>query len=231
MNLINLNGNSLNFKYLFIITHLIPIVTLLICFNITVFYNYTNAIRTHCRNFNYLPSISVITGDFYPQRFISLSLLIIYIGPRLFISYWYHLKFLINRNILKRRFHNVMVYMTFYFNILELIFSFLSICITTSISDFLHVFCFFHVVLFSTLYIIISTILCYMTSATTLKNKQRCMVVYLICISFLLYFNHRHLYYCDVLAFTYFSFYEYVLFFSNYYYHFLAYFELNIKYD
>jgi hypothetical protein len=228
MNIAFLNIKRIRFKYFFTLTHAIPSVTLLICFTITLTWNHTNAVKTHCRNFNYLPSISVVTGDFYPQKYISLTLLTIYIGPRLFLSYWYYFKCFLHRNVTKKKDYRLLNYAAFYLNVLEITFSFLTIAITTHLSNSLHIFSFSQVVLYSTLNIIITTILCQMRNTITLKSKQRCMIVYLLSITFLLYFNHRHLYYCDVLAFTYFSYYEYILLFSNHYYHFLAYYEINM---
>ncbi|XP_021938242.1 post-GPI attachment to proteins factor 2-like [Zootermopsis nevadensis] len=94
-----MEGNSLcnktavffmiSFRQLCIVTVSLPLCALLICFVTAYIFQQDDIHETHCRVYNVIPSISAITG-ISPQRYLWRVCVAFHIGPRVIIASMYH---------------------------------------------------------------------------------------------------------------------------------------------
>lgn len=211
---------AISFKKLCLATVSLPLVSLLVCFVTANIFQQDDIHETHCRVYNVLPSISAITGV-SPQRYLWRISIALHIGPRLVIASVYHsyyykiLKAIedVPVRILGCRLLNL----CYWINIAEVA----ALCGVTYISNrenyALHEKIFIVFMISSLTYMMAAVRLCRLITpnAQSLQYKQALFVISLVSTVGLIIFFLKHRLLCHDLAFSWFSFCEYVIASAN----------------
>uniref|UniRef100_A0A1I8Q8Q1 CWH43-like N-terminal domain-containing protein n=1 Tax=Stomoxys calcitrans TaxID=35570 RepID=A0A1I8Q8Q1_STOCA len=224
-----------SFHRICVVTALLPLVTLFTCFVTAYVFQYDDVHETHCRVYNIVPSISAITGV-SPQRYFWRFSIALHLGPRLPIAFIYKNYYNSMLAKLKKQrpekvgnMETVVTIITI-LNCIEIA----SLGGVTYISNRENYP--MHEKIFIT-FMICS--LCHMLATiklngvihedhTELSQKQRDSIKWkkiLFAMSILstiglLIFFAKHRFYCHVLAFSWFAFFEYLIAIANMFFHF-----------
>ncbi|XP_004529775.1 post-GPI attachment to proteins factor 2-like [Ceratitis capitata] len=224
-----------SFHQICVVTALLPLVTLFICFVTAYVFQYDDVHETHCRVYNIVPSISAITGV-SPQRYFWRLSIALHIGPRLPIAFVYKNFYRsMLSNLQQRQPHlvpkaDLMIKLILVLNLIEVS----SLGGVTYISNRENYP--IHEKIFIT-FMVCS--LCYMLATIKLheilfedeskllpmqresiKWKRILFITSILSTVGLLVFFAKHRFYCHDLAFSWFAFFEYVIAIANMLFHF-----------
>ncbi|XP_061400037.1 post-GPI attachment to proteins factor 2-like, partial [Musca vetustissima] len=224
-----------SFHRICVVTALLPLATLFTCFVTAYVFQYDDVHETHCRVYNIVPSISAITGV-SPQRYFWRFSIALHLGPRIPIAFMYKNYY---RSMLaklqKERPEKVgklggLVTLIWILNCIEIA-SLGGVTYVSNRENYP-----VHERIFIT-FMVCS--LCHMLATiklngaihedhTELSQKQRDSIKWkkiLFAMSILstiglLIFFAKHRFYCHVLAFSWFAFFEYLIAIANMFFHF-----------
>ncbi|XP_031636511.1 post-GPI attachment to proteins factor 2-like [Contarinia nasturtii] len=228
----------LGFREICMVTAALPMVTLFICFVSAVVFQFDDVHETHCRVFNFIPSISAITGispNIYFWR-ISIAL---HVGPRFIIaicykSYYEHMLCHVKNPIVHSK-GTLYMKLAFWLHIVEIT----SLCGVTYISNrenyTLHEQVFIVFMVCSLCHMLIVIKLCQLLKneidvqrlphlilideEKSIKFKKILFNISIVCTVGLAVFFFKHRVYCHDLAFSAFAFCEYIIAVCNLAFH------------
>ncbi|XP_055333657.1 post-GPI attachment to proteins factor 2-like [Paramacrobiotus metropolitanus] len=232
----SLSGGLLKvrFETFAVITLSLPLLSLVACVFLSLYYDFERSVATHCNVANYLPSLSSSIGGFTPQRYIWRTGIAIHSAPRLFVAFLYLNFYRTSSAISHNRLLLRLAYLNFALNLLEnaalVILTYVSSTENYKIHEAMFV-CF---VAFSVCYMIDTLFLfwrlCREYSADTdLKKSLRYKFVFFVVnvsvFLISLYFFFRHNWYCEPGVYTMFAICEYLVVLSNIAFHGTAYLD------
>ena len=211
---------AISFRKLCVATVSLPLVTLLFCFVTANIFQSDDIHETHCRVYNVLPSISAITG-ISPQRYLWRISIALHIGPRLIIasvyhSYYYNMLKAIDDVPLKIM-GSRLLNLCYWLNIGEVA----ALCGVTYISNrenySVHEKIFIAFMISSLTYMLTAVRLGRIVTpnAQSLRYKQVLFIMSFVSTIGLVIFFLKHRLLCHDLAFSWFSFCEYVIACAN----------------
>lgn len=208
------------------------------CLFWSLYFDFKSTTQTHCRVANFLPSISAAIGDKSPQRYIWRFGVAIHAAPRILFIHLY-------RNFYTNIFHTRNVYFMYYlskiatlFNILEITALLVLSFVSSSENYAVHEKAFISFIIFSQLYMIVTVILISWIRKNVVEIDTRKLtrsfrykswlyLTNLIGLLLSLYFFERHMEYCEPYMYSYFALCEYVVVFSNVFFHLTASIDFN----
>ncbi|XP_076289391.1 post-GPI attachment to proteins factor 2-like isoform X1 [Lasioglossum baleicum] len=229
LNNVGTNKNSIymaiSLRKLCLATVSLPLLTLLVCFLTGYIFQQDDIHETHCRVYNVLPSISAITG-ISPQRYLWRITIALHIGPRLIItsvyySYYYNILKAIEDIPLKMK-GSRLLNLCYWLSMAEVA----TLCGVTYISNrenyAVHEKIFICFMISSLTYMLMAVRLSRLITpnAQSLQYKQALFVTSLVSTIGLVVFFLKHRLLCHDLAFSWFSFCEYVIASANMGFHF-----------
>lgn len=244
----NLNDNNLSIKFehhyissfslikLFKYTLSLPIFGFSFCVLYSLIYSFEKSTATHCRVNNYLPSTSAAIGTNSPQVFIWRLCIALHCGPRFLIAFIYKDHYMSALNLKNVSSGHFLINLIFYLNIIENMALVLLTFVSSKENYEFHEKSFITFLVTSELYMILTLILSkklILEAAYSIKEKSSFnrKLLFLIlnfssCIASA-YFFYRHNVYCETGVYTLFALCEYVVIFSNIFFHGTAILDFN----
>ncbi|XP_016919441.1 post-GPI attachment to proteins factor 2 [Apis cerana] len=209
----------LHFAKLAWFTVSLPFFAFLFCITWSVVYNFEHSTSTHCKVYNFLPSVSAAIGHYRPQRDVWKIAIALQAVVRILVLIMYRRYY--KEHIYKWA-QNICNVATVIYAIENI--SLISLSFWTSNENYV-----FHKVSFITFLItsVIHMQIAYYimrncrnitkesSEAISLKWKRRSMMLNLLCILFAAYFFYRHNKYCEPLVYSMFALSEYGVVLSN----------------
>ncbi|XP_065215616.1 post-GPI attachment to proteins factor 2-like isoform X2 [Planococcus citri] len=208
----------------------LPFFAFIFCVVWSILYNFEETTFTHCKVWNFLPSISAAIGNHMTQYIVWVTAVTLHSGPRfLFISiyYRYYLKMIKHQK-------QYIAKVACTLNVIENI-SLLGLTYLSSAGSYaIHEKCFITFMASSELYMLLTCILFRYHRKTntmdkfeafSLRMKTRLLIVNAISFSTAGYFFLRHNKYCEPGIYTLFAFFEYIVVLSNMAFHLTALFD------
>ncbi|BFZ14854.1 hypothetical protein BsWGS_17893 [Bradybaena similaris] len=226
---------DLNFPVLVAASCLLPLTGLVLCEVICVLFYFRQCTITICGSadevWNFLPSVSVATGQLAPQKYIWRIFIALHATPRFLIAAGYHsmhkLMFVGNKSLLMYRHLSNVAYFLHVLEVLALV----GLSFVSSAEDYdVHKVCFATFMLSATLHMMTVCVLhsfgkkAVQFSLTheekfSLKCKLILFVINALFFSAALYFFHRHNTYCEDGVYSLFGFCEIVVVMTNIAFH------------
>ncbi|CBY11211.1 unnamed protein product [Oikopleura dioica] len=199
-----------------------PSLAFLACLILSLWTDWQRSVFTECikdgkkhQPYNLLPSISMMISDRQPMELIWRAAIALHSFPRLFLGLFFRQKHL--HLIGNKRFVNLMY--IFYFSD---IFALLGLTYVQSNEWFLlHAFFFGSFVTASSFFMISALFCVPVVGQAAYRSRKRTFHLHLssILITMFLYVHHNST--CNDFVYTFFAFFEYIIVFSNIYFHFL----------
>ena len=235
---------DINLKHVCIFAIFMPIVAFFTCICISLLKDFEDSNKTHCKVRNLLPSISSAISRFYPQIAIWRLLIGIDSFPRYFIAYIYFKKYYLPKKDLFRYPHayECLIRIAFFIHLVELT-SLLLLSYVSSVEIFsVHKISFISFLTCSLIFMILTVATHFwpiherhkfsvFNEQKELKSKKLkigILFVYISCMLLSLYFYIRHNMYCEPYIYSFFSFFEYLIVFTNITYHSIIIYDLNL---
>ncbi|XP_018327341.1 post-GPI attachment to proteins factor 2 [Agrilus planipennis] len=209
----------------------VPFFSFVFCAVYSILYNFEKSTSSHCHVYNFLPSVSSIIGNFYPQKNIWQFAVIFQFIPRLLVANFY------------LKYHQEVLYpwtfccniLVCFLNVIENIALIILSFWTSSNSYAVHKFAFITFICVTECYMLIIWIMHKRfrrsqrntAEVKSLKLKKRILLLNLICIILAVYFFMRHNSFCEPYVYSAFAFFEYVIVLSNMAFHMTAYLDFS----
>ncbi|XP_064481969.1 post-GPI attachment to proteins factor 2-like [Ornithodoros turicata] len=223
---------QVHFRRLAVGTVMLPLFSFIFCVIWSLIHNFKSVTATHCKVWNFLPSISAAIGSYTPQIYVWRMGIALHSAPRLLVSFMY-----------RRYYHNLLAdspgyqslgTVAFVLNVVENL-CLLGLTNISSSEDYpAHekLFCTF--VISSSLYMLLSVKLpSYIRRQLTpmerksLKTKKTFAVASIIAAVIATYFFLRHNWHCEAGMYSMFALSEYIVVLSNMGFHMTAYWDFH----
>ncbi|XP_071786278.1 post-GPI attachment to proteins factor 2-like [Asterias amurensis] len=207
-------------RTLTLVTSSLPLLGFIICVLISFFKDFEGVNYTHCRVYNFLPSISASIGGFTPQRYIWRVAVAFHTTPRFLFAFMYynwHRQGTQNWN--KNSKYRTLCQANLGVNLAELC-CLLGLTYVSSEEDYkTHEKCFIFFVVFGFIYMVTTCCLCHMRKAPMIRRSRRlkhyAFIAFVLSICGFSYFFLRHNLYCEPYVYSMFAFCEYISVVSN----------------
>ncbi|XP_041356768.1 post-GPI attachment to proteins factor 2-like [Gigantopelta aegis] len=234
----SINGVLLNVSMLkyAIITVSLPAVSLFVCFVTAFLWRFDDVNDTQCNVTNFIPSISAVTG-ITPQTYLWRVGVALHSTPRFIVAIMYYNYYASRIDNISKKYQNLyskVMRLNFWLNIIENS-SLVGVTYITNRENYpVHEKIFIVFMVASLCYMLVNTILFrWSRSSNVLKGDElysytwkKIMFVSICSATIgLLYFFYLHRRFCEPGAFSWFSFCEYVIAYTNMGYHLTAYYE------
>ncbi|XP_032666018.1 post-GPI attachment to proteins factor 2-like [Odontomachus brunneus] len=211
------------------LTVALPFLAFTFCVAWSILYNFEHSTSTHCQVYNFLPSVSAAIGHYKPQRniwktAIALQAIIRILVCRLYYRYYKEniykwAQYLSNIALIMYIVENVsLVTLSFWSSDENYAFHKMSF-ITFLITSFIHMLLVYYIMRNC------RNITKDWFDATSMKWKQRSMMLNVLCIIIASYFFYRHNKYCEPFVYSMFALSEYGVVLSNMGFHLTAAFD------
>ncbi|OQV20500.1 Post-GPI attachment to proteins factor 2 [Hypsibius exemplaris] len=225
---------TIKFEFLFVTTLSLPLVSLIICVFLALFFEFDRAVATHCMVRNYLPSLSASIGGFTPQRYIWRTGVAFHSAPRLFVSLMYYNFYNSFASIRNNEFLRKAATVNCIVNMLEILALLLLTYVSSTENYGVHEKMFISFMVFSIAHMLITLYLFRhlrdsdpedVDLRRSLTWKHRLAVFNWTIFVMSLYFFFRHNKHCEPGVYTLFALCEYLVVLSNIFFHGTAYFD------
>ncbi|XP_077292971.1 post-GPI attachment to proteins factor 2-like [Arctopsyche grandis] len=216
----------ISFTKFAVTTVCLPLLAFTMCVVLSITKDFESSTSTHCRVFNFLPSVSAAIGSYYPQNFFWKFAIALHALPRYFTTSMYY-TYYVSR--LKREVHLLAVFACI-LNAIEVT-SLIGLSFWDSTDNYpVHKTCFITFVGASELYMLLSCILLKKHKRTSptelerfsLKLKWSLLTINVVCFVTAGYFFTRHNTYCEPMIYSLFAASEYVVILTNMGFHMTA---------
>ncbi|XP_073990468.1 post-GPI attachment to proteins factor 2-like [Rhodnius prolixus] len=216
---------QLSLRKLSLVTVLLPLVALVVCFVSAYTFQQNEIHETHCRVYNVIPSISAITG-ISPERYIWRISIALHVGPRILIAslYYYYYLSLAHNVFPANKFPDLpqLISFLYWLNIIE-ISALMGVTYISNQDNYpIHEKIFITFMVSSLVYMLISIIVYHWTHPSmssvqrlSYRIKATFFITSLICTVGLIIFFMKHRLYCHDLAFSWFALCEYIIASAN----------------
>ncbi|XP_059484321.1 post-GPI attachment to proteins factor 2-like [Neocloeon triangulifer] len=220
---------AVSFKQLCVVTVSLPIFGLFVCFVTAYIFQQDQIHETHCKVYNVIPSISAITG-ISPQRYLWRICVALHIGPRIVIALvynTYYLSRLPNIPVEHQAKYKRLLSICYWLNVIEIA-SLLGVTYVSNRENYpLHekMFICFMICSLSHMLVVLRTFNILKPQLTENEKQSYDLKRFLFAASLvstlgLLIFFVKHRFMCHVMAFSWFSFCEYIIACANMAFHF-----------
>lgn len=202
----------------------LPLGALISCLTLSFFLHFERSTYTHCRVWNFAPSISASIGVLSPQRYIWKMCLALHAAPRILLAMLYRNR--LSGSLGPR--HGTGVTVSFVTNVIENL-ALLMLSFAPSKESFrLHQLSFITFLVSSILYMMLSFRLWTKVEKKSDQGhdvKKKMLVMNLVSTVLALYLYYRHNRYCEPGVYSLFSIGEYAIVLSNIGFHFASYYD------
>lgn len=214
-----------------VVTVCLPSISLLFCFLVGILFQFFDVNETVCNVTNFIPSISAVTG-ITPQRYVWRICIALHCTPRFAVAFMYYNLYNGYLQNIPKQHHRLFVVLTkvnFWLNIIENS-SLIGVTYISNKENYpIHEKIFIVFMVASLCYMLLNTVIFKWTrdkiteeDEKSLKWKVVMFISILVATAGLLFFFVRHRFFCEPLAFSWFSLCEYVIAYTNMGYHVTA---------
>ncbi|CAM1329673.1 Uncharacterised protein g10081 [Pycnogonum litorale] len=219
---------SMQFKHVALFCVGLPLVTLAMCFITAILFQGHLINDTRCKVYNFIPSISAVTGIF-PQCYVWRITIALHCTPRFIMASMYKHLYCQHSAIVsyhRKSIYDLLTKLTYWLHLTEIL-SLVGVTYISNKDNYPIHEKFFILFMFSSIAHMLASLLLsnmaniFMSSHKIHIYKMKCLFFIAVCVGTvgLLYYFYRHRFFCDELAFTWFSLFEYVICVSNMSFH------------
>uniref|UniRef100_A0A0A9XFM9 Post-GPI attachment to proteins factor 2-like n=1 Tax=Lygus hesperus TaxID=30085 RepID=A0A0A9XFM9_LYGHE len=220
---------QISFRQLSLVTVLLPLVALVLCFITAYTFQQSEIHETHCKVYNVIPSISAITG-ISPERYLWRMSIALHLGPRFLISSVYYNYYASRVKLIvpasDQEWYTKLVKICYWVNITE-ISSLMGVTYISNRDNYpVHEKIFITFMISSLVYMLVSLIIYRRIHQPMTKRqeisyaiKKLLFITSIVCTAGLVIFFMKHRLFCHVLAFSWFALCEYIIASANMGYH------------
>ena len=220
----------LSLRCLLWVAYSLPCFALFSCVGLSVIKDFERSTRTHCKVFNFLPSISAAIGDCEPQRYIWRFCFALDSVPRYLIGYLQLLRVLQRHHVAYPELYSLVQIGNSTLHFLELTFLLLLTYVSSSDIKWIHECSFIGFMVCSLLHMLCTVLIDYFWRRTTItplteqekrlrSKRRRWFLINILSFFASLYFYFRHNSQCETNIYSMYCFFEYVVVLTNIAYH------------